>query len=106
MSESIARLETLQAKDPENALLRFSLGNAYLGAARYADAAVQFAEAVRLDPNYAAAWKLLGKALTETGDTAGAADAYRRGIATAEASGHIQAAKEMKVFLKRLGEKP
>jgi predicted Zn-dependent protease len=106
MSGIVARLEALQAKDPDNALLRFSLGNAYLGAKRYADAAAQFSEAVRLNPNYAAAWKLLGKALTETGDTAGAADAYRRGIAAAEASGHIQAAKEMKVFLKRLNQVP
>ena len=104
MSDIIARLEALQAKDPENALLRFSLGNAYLGAARHAEAAVQFAEAVRLDPNYAAAWKLLGKALTATGDPTAAADAYRKGITVAEAQGHIQAVKEMKVFLKRLGE--
>ena len=47
MTEIIARLEALQAQDPENALLRFSLGNAYLGAARQAEAAAQFAEAVR-----------------------------------------------------------
>ena len=46
---------------------------------------------------------LLGKALTEMRETAGAIDAYTNGIAAATAKGDKQAAKEMGVFLKRLG---
>ena len=49
-----------------------------------------------------AAWKLLGKALAEAGDGPGAATAYAQGIAVAEARGDVQAAKEMRVFLRRL----
>ena len=58
--------------------------------------------AVQHDPGYSAAWKILGKALTEIGDNEAAGAAYQKGIKIAEVKGDIQAAKEMKVFLKRL----
>ena len=67
----------------DGALLRFSLGNEFLKAGDAAQAAAHFRAAVEKDPKYSAAWKLLGKAL-------------------AEAKGDIQAAKEMKVFARRL----
>jgi cytochrome c-type biogenesis protein CcmH/NrfG len=60
---------------------------------------------VEQDGDYSAAWKLLGKALAESGDADGAAAAYRNGIAAAERRGDKQAAKEMTVFLRRL-DKP
>ena len=58
--------------------------------------------ALKFDPQHSAAWKLLGKACAETGDTEQAIHAYEQGISVAEKRGDIQAAKEMKVFLKRL----
>jgi predicted Zn-dependent protease len=57
---------------------------------------------VAQDKNYSAAWKLLGKALGECGDRAGAIGAYRDGIEAAARRGDKQAAKEMAVFLRRL----
>ena len=54
------------------------------------------------DPKYSAAWKLLGKALSYSGEPAEALNASRQGIAVAEARGDKQAAKEMTVFAKRL----
>jgi Flp pilus assembly protein TadD len=95
----IANLEALLAKGGENAVLRLALASRYLDAA----AAVTHAEAaVRLDPEYSAAWKALGRALTAAGRKADAQSAYERGIAVAERRGDQQAAKEMRVFLKRL----
>lgn len=85
----------------EDALLRFSLGNAYLRE-QPALAARHLARAVELDPEYSAAWKLYGKALSATGRDEDAREAYRRGIAVAERKGDVQAAKEMTVFLRRL----
>ena len=85
----------------EDALLRFSLGNAYLRE-QPALAARHLARAVELDPAYSAAWKLYGKALSATGRDEDAREAYRRGIAVAERKGDVQAAKEMTVFLRRL----
>lgn len=101
MVERSAGLERLLASGQDSALLRFSLGGAYLET-NPALAAIHLNVAVSLDPGYAAAWKLLGKALLAAGDIPSAREAYLAGIAAAEAHGHIQAAKEMRVFLKRL----
>jgi len=101
----IERFETLLAGGKDNALLRFSLGGEYLKAGDLARAAEHLRAAVAHDAAYSAAWKLLGKALAESGDGEGAKAAYRSGIAAAEARGDKQAAKEMAVFLKRL-ERP
>lgn len=86
----------------DNALLRYSLGNAYLNAGAAADAVAHLQRAVEQDPNYSAAWKLLGKALAENGAADAAMQAYRQGIEVAERRGDKQAAKEMQVFLRRL----
>ena len=59
-------------------------------------------KALAHDPKYSAAWKRLGKALTDTGRTDEAIAAYEQGIRAAEEKGDVQAAKEMRVFLKRL----
>ena len=104
MNPRIESLEKMIGGPRDGALLRFSLGNEYLKAGAPAQAAVAFRAAVELDPNYSAAWKVLGKALAEAGDKAEASAAYERGIAVAEAKGDIQAAKEMKVFAKRLSK--
>ena len=102
MNPRIESLEKMIGGPRDGALLRFSLGNEYLKADAPDQAAKSFRAAVELDPNYSAAWKVLGKALAEAGDKAAAIEAYERGIAVAEAKGDIQAAKEMKVFAKRL----
>ena len=96
------RFEALLASGKDGALLRFSLGMHYLGSGEAARAAAHLQRAVELDRDYSAAWKLLGKALTEAGDAPGAIIAYREGIAAAGRRGDKQAGKEMSVFLKRL----
>jgi predicted Zn-dependent protease len=103
--EGADRFEALLAAGKDNALLRFSLGMQYLKGGDAAKAVAHLREAVKQDPKYSAAWKLLGKALAETGAPEEAKAAYREGIAAAEAKGDKQAAKEMAVFLRRL-EKP
>jgi Tfp pilus assembly protein PilF len=98
----VERFEAMLASGRDNALLRFSLGMQYLQEGDAARAADHLKQAVAHDPDYSAAWKLLGKALGETGDVPGAAAAYRDGIAAAERKGDKQAAKEMTVFLRRI----
>ena len=98
----IEQLERLLAKGRDNALLRFGLGNAWLQAGEPTRAVEQLRAAVRQDPAYSAAWKLLGQALTAAGQVEAAGAAYAAGIRAAEGKGDVQAAKEMKVFLKRL----
>ena len=101
----IERFEALLAAGKDNALLRFGLGGEYLKAGEAARAAEHLRAALAQDPGYSAAWKLLGRALAQAGDTSGAIAAYRSGIEAAQAKGDKQAVKEMTVFLKRL-EKP
>lgn len=98
----IDSLETMLAQGRDGALLRYGLGNEYHKRRQYTSAIAHLRQAVALDPQYSAAWKLLGVACADAGDAVAAAEAYTRGIAVAEAKGDIQAAKEMRVFLKRL----
>ncbi|TCP14469.1 hypothetical protein EV683_10417 [Crenobacter luteus] len=86
----------------DSALLRFSIGSALVSAGRPAEAVAHLEQALAWQTDYSAAWKLLGRARAESGDAAGAIDAYRHGIAVAEARGDVQAAREMTVFLRRL----
>ena len=102
MNPRIESLEKMIGGPRDGALLRFSLGNEYLKAENPAAAASAFAAAVKLDPDYSAAWKALGKALSSAHDISGAIAAYEQGIRVAETRGDIQAAKEMRVFAKRL----
>lgn len=98
----IDNLEGLLAKGQDNALLRFSLGNAYLKADDLSSAINHLRKAVNLDPGYSAAWKTLGRALAEAGQTGEAITVYQEGIRIAEGKGDLQAAREMQVFLRRL----
>ena len=102
-SASVVRnLEALLLQGKDSALLRFSLGSEYLKLKETWVAVHQLQRAIEMDPNYSAAWKLLGKALTNAGALRDALDAYRRGIQVAERRGDKQAAKEMAVFAQRL----
>ncbi|MGH8595293.1 MAG: tetratricopeptide repeat protein [Gammaproteobacteria bacterium] len=103
-SRSREALERLLASGHDNAVLRFSLGNAYLSAD--GRRAIEHLErAIEFNPAYSAAWKLLAKALVNAGENDQARATYVRGIAVAEANGDLQAAKEMRVFLRRLTTK-
>jgi len=99
---SIANLEKLLAAGKDSAMLRFGLGSEYMKAGDYGTAAAHLQRAVTIDTGYSAAWKLLGQALTQLGQFAHALQAYESGIAVAEAKGDKQAAKEMRVFARRL----
>jgi Tfp pilus assembly protein PilF len=101
----IASLEALLAKGNDGATLRLALAARYLDAGDAAAAVAHAEAAVRLDPEYSAAWKALGRALTAAGREGDALLSYERGIAVAERRGDRQAAKEMRVFSRRLGSR-
>jgi Tfp pilus assembly protein PilF len=101
----ISNLENLLSQGKESALLRFSLGSEYLKLGTIWVAVFHLKRALELDPNYSAAWKLLGMAYTDAGILHGALDTYRRGIEVAQRRGDQQAAKEMTVFGRRLEKK-
>jgi tetratricopeptide (TPR) repeat protein len=99
---ALETFEKLLAQGKDNALLRYSLGNEYLKLDRFEEAVAHLKAALALDPRHSAAWKALGEARRKSGALDDALDTYRRGIANAEAKGDIQAAREMRVFARRI----
>lgn len=102
MNPRIESLQKMLNGPRDGALLRFSLGNEFMKEKAWQEAAEAFRAAVERDPVYSAAWKGLGKALSEAGDLTGALAAYTQGQTAAEQRGDIQASKEMGVFIRRL----
>jgi tetratricopeptide (TPR) repeat protein len=97
----ISNLEKLLGTPRDGALLRYSLGLEYEKAGRCEEAVVQLKEAVARDPLYSAAWKALGRLLTDD-HALDALAAYRSGIDAAREKGDRQAEKEMAVFARRI----
>jgi Tfp pilus assembly protein PilF len=98
----ISQLEKLLGTPRDGALLRYSLGLEYAKTGNNARAIEYLRDAVARDPLYSAAWKALGKALSDSDHQAEALEAYRQGIAAAKQKGDRQAEKEMTVFARRL----
>lgn len=100
----LENLERLLARGKDGALLRFSIAGEYLKRGDTAAALAHLRKSVELDPKYSAGWKLLGKAYETAGQLNDAEQAWREGVSVSEVNGDLQAAKEMKVFLKRLAK--
>jgi uncharacterized protein HemY len=82
MSDREAEFKALIAEFPDSPMGHFSLGKLYLEGQRWAEAAAAFAEAVRLDANYAAAWVALGDAYNGAGKPAEAKAAWEKALET------------------------
>ena len=98
----IGRLEQLLASGNDSAALRVALGTANIKAGKPIDAIEHLKEAIALDADYSAAWKLLGQAQVAAERNDDAERSYARGIEVATRRGDVQAAREMQVFLRRL----
>lgn len=99
---NVDALEKMLAAGNDSAMLRFTLGKAYLDRGETSRAIGHLREAVRLDSQYSAAWKWLGRALAAAERNDEAMHAFREGIAVASAKGDKQASREMQVFMRRL----
>nr|WP_262101628.1 tetratricopeptide repeat protein [Stenotrophomonas maltophilia] len=94
---NIEALECMLAAGKDGALLRFGLGKGWLDAGNPVRAATHLGRCVVLDPQYSAAWKLLGKAWLASGQPQAAREAWQRGLSVAGGKGDQQARKEMQV---------
>jgi len=97
--------EELAAQAPENVMVRYSLGLEYLKAKRYEEAEREFRVAVRLKPDYSAAYRELGKALVGLARPDEAREIYQKGAEIACEKGDLQTKREIEVFLRRLETK-
>jgi Flp pilus assembly protein TadD len=97
--------EELATQAPENVMVRYGLGREYLKGKHFADAEREFREAVRLKPDYSAAYRELGKALVGLERLEEAREIYLKGAEVACEKGDLQTKKEIEVFLNRLEKK-
>lgn len=98
----IETFQSMLVNGQDSALLRYSLGNAYFKEGDDVTAIEHLYAALDHDPNYSAAWKLLGKALSNSGQSQKALKVFEQGIGVAHRRGDQQAAKEMQVFKRRV----
>ena len=94
--------EELAAKAPDNVMVRYSLGREYLKAERYPEAERELREALRLKPDYSAAYRELGKSLVSLDRLDEAREIYAKGAQVACEKGDLQTQREIEVFLRRL----
>ena len=100
--ERLRQLRGLVEADPQDALSRFLLGRELVAANHFEEASQSFAEAIRLEPEYTAAYRQLGNCHEKLEQFSEATSAYVRGVEVAEKTGDLQAGKEMQAFLRRL----
>ncbi len=96
------KFHKMLALDPNDAVLRVSLGQRYLDDHRYDLAIQELRRAVELKPDYSVAYEHLGRALEAAGRTAEAIPVYIDGIAVAERNGDLTPQKIMEHRLKQL----
>lgn len=101
MADMIGRFQAMLESGQDSAMLRLSLANALVAAGRTNEAILHLERALGQDPDYSAAWKLLGKVLLAAGEVRRALETCERGVIVARAKGDLQAAKEMEVFARR-----
>ena len=95
-------LEKLLGGPRDSAMLRLTLAR-QLYAQQQPNAAIEhLRQAVSQQPDYSAAWKLLGTYLAQNANKDHARQAFERGIAAAKTNGDKQSEKEMLLFLRRL----
>ena len=101
-SEREAQFKKLVADFPQSPMGHFSLGKLYLDARRYAEASKALEEAVRLDPQYAAALVALGDAYAGEGRVPEAKEVLTRARTTALGQSHQSLAEEIDARLEDL----
>ncbi len=97
-----AALEKLLGGPRDSAMLRLTLARQLYAEQQINAAIAHLRQAVLRQPDYSAAWKLLGNYLAQNGNIEDARQAFEQGIAAAKVNGDIQSEKEMLVFLRRL----
>lgn len=90
--------------DPDDALATYGMGMAHVQLNEPAEAIPYFERATTLQKDYSAAFLNLGKCYEAIGDTANAAETFRRGIAAANRKGDLMPMREMERRLKQLAE--
>lgn len=86
-------------EQPEDAMIWYGLASEYVKLERWNDAAEALRQVVRLNPDYTAAYQMLGTALLNQGEEEEARRAWTSGIETATRTGAWKARQHMEGLL-------
>lgn len=108
LNSRIAQFENMvrEGADPTNDMAWFSLGQAYVQAARPADAAAAFIRCYELNPAMSKAYQLAGKALIESDQHEKALGVLNEGYTSAASRGDRMPMQAMADLLNKLGHTP
>lgn len=101
--ETLHRFKAVVESSPEDELARFSLGNAYWGEGRYAEAKEQLEKALALKPEWMAVAILLGKCYIELGEKGEAVKVLQKALQLATCQKHLAPKEEIEELLRELG---
>ena len=99
VQSKIEAFTAMLAEQPENAMIWYGLASEQTKLENWAEAAQSLRQVVSLNPDYTAAYQMLGTALAKIDDLAGAQQAWRDGIEAAGRTGAWKAGQHMQALL-------
>jgi len=86
-------------QQPDDAMIWYGLGSEYMKAERWSEAADALQHVVRLNPDYTAAYQMLGTALMSGGQREEARNVWAEGVEVARRTGAWKARAHMEGLL-------
>jgi predicted Zn-dependent protease len=99
VQSKIETFTAMLAEQPENAMIWYGLASEQYKLENWAEAAKSLRQVVSLNPDYTAAYQMLGTVLANADDLAGAQQAWRDGIEAAGRTGAWKAGQHMQALL-------
>ena len=100
--KTLKKLKAALENGEDTALLRFSLGSAYLKKKEVHKAIENLSKAVEMDSTQATSWKLLGQAYASNEQYDDAREAFKKSLGIAESKENRFLIKELNDFITRL----
>ena len=100
MSQSrIEIFEAMAQSQPDDVMVWYGLGSEYFKLEDWANAARSLRRVIEINPDYTAAYQMLGTALLNQGQAAEAREAWQQGIEAATRTGAWKARQHMEGLL-------
>ncbi len=100
MAQSKTEIFAQMARDqPDNEMIWYGLGSEYVKEANWSEAVEALRRVIKLNPNYTAAYQMLGTALANSGAPVAAREAWTEGVAVATRAGAWKARQHMESLL-------
>jgi Flp pilus assembly protein TadD len=104
-TDRLEQLRQIAKREPDDDLAQYGFGKACLDCGLLEEAIRALTRATEINRRYSAAFRDLGRALTEAGRLHDAIQTFGSGIVVAQEVGDLQTVREMEVFMKRAKRK-